>query len=410
MHTLLLLLLACAPSADLVEDPGDGFGDAQSVRIRAPANGATLDGPVTLRFQVGAEVSQVRLFGDDEALTGFEDPGAGTLTVELEPGRHVLELVGYDDRRAELSSAPLQVRVVAPEVESWVGIMSPSDGSHPINPVQFVVEASDEVVSIEITADGWSLGEVAPGESLGYRFSGTGYVREIEATGFDASGEALATDHITITPEAGAEAPDSEFNALILDLAASYPQDGTYAYYWPSTGSWSGSTRDLWYQGERVADDGGYSACYCSGITWELYLRAWQEYEGMTGGDPDDLNGMFADDVREMRRDWYVRDLYGPGPSVALEAYGLGYEVQSFDDYQPGDFIQFWRTSGSGHTAVFMGWEYDDDGSRSGIRYLSCQGSTDGYGVNAEYFGSFNGAIDPVSVYVGRAAMPVDWF
>ena len=71
--------------------------------------------------------------------------------------------------------------------------------------------------------------------------------------------------------------------------------------------------------------------------------------------------------------------------------------------------MQFWRTSGSGHTAVFWDWETDSSGNRTGIQYASCQGASDGLGLNSEFFSTNSGAIDPGLVYFGRAWMPEDW-
>ena len=67
------------------------------------------------------------------------------------------------------------------------------------------------------------------------------------------------------------------------------------------------------------------------------------------------------------------------------------------------------RLGGSGHTVVFMGFEEDDLGNLTGLSYVSCQGASDGFGVNTESFGAFSGAIDPLLIFAGRAAMPSSW-
>ena len=104
------------------------------------------------------------------------------------------------------------------------------------------------------------------------------------------------------------------------------------------------------------------------------------------------INGMTVDDLLEFRMDWYVRDLYGSGPAEAVENYGIGEEVTDWSDIQPGDFVQFWRNSGSGHNTIFIDWETDNQGEIIGVYYWSTQGSTDGIGYRAEYFG--NGTYD----------------
>ncbi len=406
-----ILLLAC--SNDTQEHAvEDGFGRATDVRLVSPEAGATVEADFLVTWEAGADLKLVRVELDGRPVSDWTEAGQGRLSVTAPTtGRQSLALVGADRQRQELSRDERSVRVLSDEEAElgWVAITTPSDGDHPVNPVTFVAEGGQGVASILLLADDWELGTITSGGVLTYSFSGTGFEREIEAVGLDAEGQELARDSIMITVEAGVDADPSDFNELVLDLVDAYPKDGTFEYYWPQSGSWSGGTQDVYYQGEKVGS-GGYDACYCSGITWEWYLRAFQEYDRSIGGDGQDLNGVDADEIWDMRRDWYVRDLYGPGPSIAMENYGLGAEVQSFDDWMPGDFVQFWRTSGSGHTAIFMGWITDDDGARVGMDYASCQGSTDGLGVNDEYFGSHSGALDPSAMYAGRAYLSDHWY
>jgi hypothetical protein len=389
--------------------PEDHFGDATSVRITAPDLGATVEDRFDVQFESGADVDTVRVEIDGVPTTDYVlADGIGAETVEVASGHHDIDVVGYDEARVELSRDTISVRVLSDPSEGWVSITSPIDGSNPVNPVQFAVDGSDDIARVELMADEWPIGEVAPGGVLTYAFSGTGYERTIEALGFDAAEVLVATDVITITVEAGEEAPVSDFNALVLDLLATYPTDGSIGYYWPTGSTWSGSTQDIYYQGDLVADDGGFEDCYCTGLTWELYLRAWQALDQTTGGTGDDLNGLAYDEVMDMRVDWYVRDIDGDGPGIALENYGLGESVASFDDWQAGDFVQLWRTSGSGHQVVFMDWITDGSGNRLGFDYFGCNSGGPSY--NDEYFGTFSGALDPLHMYSGRPSMPEDWY
>ncbi len=403
----LILGTGCPQSQDIDTDQGDGYGDETSIRISSPAEGATVSPGFQVRFSTGASVDLVRALVDNEAATSFLDAeGLRSVDLSADPGRHTVSLVAYTADRAELSRDEVHLKVVSESAEGWVSIVTPPSGSSPVEPVQVVVDASANVVEIRVYAEDRLLGEVGPEGVFTADFASTGTPRPLEVRAYDDLGELLATDVVDITPEAATDPGASDYNELVLALMGTYPTDGTYTYYWPSSGSWSGSTRDLWYRGTLVADDGGYSACYCSGITWELYLRTWMEWDGQG----DDLNGLSAGEVLEMRRDWYVRELDGPGPSTALEGQGLGVEVRSFAHWRPGDFIQLWRTTGSGHTVVFDGWIYDTDGNIVGMDYVSCQGSTDGYGWNTEYFGPFEGALDPLLMFAGRGLMPTDWY
>lgn len=410
---LLTLLLACDPAADTASDqPADNFGDHRSVRITSPGPGDTVHNPVVLRFSAGEQVDQVRAFEGEQSLGRPVDASAGRLELELAPGSHDLVLRGFGGGGAMLAEDSLRVRVLETEPEEpahWVGILTPSAGSHPVNPVTLVAQGSDSVETVAFYAGDWLLAEGEPGQVFTYSFGGLGQ-REIELRGLDSDGAVLATDTLTVTVEQGADPGPETFSELIEDLVLSYPMDGTYEYYWPQSGSWSGSTRDIWYQGELIASGGGHQACYCSGITFEWYMLAFQDWDLANGGDGQDLNGISASEIWDFRRDWYVRDLDGPGPSFALENYGLGVQVDSTDSWVPGDFVQLWRRNGTGHTAVFMGWITDSAGNRVGMDYASCQGSTDGLGIHSETFGAESNSIDPLLIYAARPWLPADWY
>lgn len=412
---LILFALACAEdpktrrgAADQ-SPPGEDFLKDTDVRLRSPSRGETLDAEVTASWEAGADVAQVALAVDGETVWGPQDAaaGEGELSLSLETGRRTLTLLGLDEAGETLSSYEIFVRVTA-EGETWVSFVSPADGATLPNPVTFVVDASEDVASIVLSADGWDLGEVAPGEPLTYTFTGTGYERELLASGLDAGGEVVATDAIALTVEEGSSPERSSFNELVVAILETYPRDGTHGYYWPSDGDWYGTTRDVWYLDELVAEGDPYGRAYCVGLTWEVFMRAFDEADRMTGGDGS-LNGMDVDDLTDFRVDWFVRDLWGDGAGVALEDYGLGDAVTDPADLEPGDFLQFWRYSGSGHSVIFIDWELDDDGDIVGIQYWSTQSSTDGIDYNSEYFGSGGSSIDPSYFYAARARMPEDW-
>ena len=416
---MLLLLLACTqPANDLDHEgiktgPGaeDGFGDHASVRINEPYEGQSVESSVTIRFDFGDAVAFVQALSGDSSVTGLVAPGKGTLTVDLPIGRQRLVLVGFDAQRQEISRDEVVIQVREEEAgSSWVGISTPSDGAHPMNPVVFSADG-EGLTRIEFLADDWSIGEIAPGGTLSYSFGGVGFERRIEALGYDGD-TLVASDVITITVEESTVDPGpTDFNELVIDLVDAYPKDGTYTYYWPSDGgTWSGSTRDQIYQGQKVTSHGGFSACYCSGITFEWYLRAYQEWDKANGGDGNDLNGIDDSDIWVFRRDWYVRDIRGPGPSVAMENYGVGTDVGAFENWRQGDFVQLWRKNGSGHTVVFWDWIEDDDGNLIGMEYASCQNATDGLGLNDEYFGSSSGSLDPQYMWAARGWLADLWY
>lgn len=405
----LILLTGCDDEPTRPGNPGQDFRQDTDVVITSHANGETVQSPFVLGFQAGADVRQVRLDVEGEVWIGateVDDDGQGELTVALDPGRYRLTLVGLDGQE-ELSQYSITLRI-AEEEQSWVTIVSPSDGATVPNPVTFAVDGSDDVEQIELFADGWSLGAVEPGQILTYEFTGTGFAREIEARGTDAGGATLATDLISLTVDPGSEPIESDFNAYVLGILAGYPTDGSYGYYWPSGSDWAGTTRDIWYRETLVAEGDPQHRSYCSGITWETFMRAWAEVDLATGGDGT-LNGIAVDDLYDFRTDWYVRDLWGDGVGVAVENYGIGEVVTDWADVRPGDYVQIWRHSGSGHTFVFIDWLTDGEGAIEGVRYWSTQGSTDGIGYNEEYFGTSGSDIDPSTFFVARVYEPADW-
>jgi len=401
----LALPVSCGEETNGRTDlPGEDFQRDTDVRVSSPANGDTLSSPFTLSFTTGADVSRVWLESDGELAVADQAVARldGELRVTLDEGRHRLALVGADDDSTELSRHELTVRV-AGEDDSWVTIVSPADGAEVDNPVRFVVDASSDVDTISLYADDWELGAAEPGGMIRYEFEGTGYAREIQARAYDG-GSMVAEDAVTITVNAGTEPVESDFNAVTMGLLEDYPTDGTHDYLWD--GSYAGTTQDIYYLDTMVAEGRADQSCYCVGITWELYMRAYQE---ILGDSDESLNDMNVSDLYEFRTDWYVRDLWGAGASDGLEFWGLGEEVTDLDDLQPGDFVQFWRNSGSGHSVIFIDWERNGDGDIDGLYYWSCQGSTDGLGYVSEYFGTGGSSIDPSYLFAGRAWMPQDW-
>ena len=89
---------------------------------------------------------------------------------------------------------------------------------------------------------------------------------------------------------------------------------------------------------------------------------------------------------------------------------GFGRPVADYRLLERGDFVEFWRKSGSGHSVIFWGRDFDKQG-RERLWYWSSQGKprhaypekpggepvkTPGYGVNWEYVGD---EIDPQRIY-----------
>jgi hypothetical protein len=399
---LHLLLFSCTYNKNYLEEHNDNFATDTSIKITTPSNGDIVENTFTLVYESGGDVDHAILNVNDEQVEKISDPSIGMIEVTLADGSSTLQLIAMDSQNNQLSTYSITI-IVNPEGD-WVTIISPTNGSTVTNPVYFTINSSETIETIEIFADDWSLGSISPGEILQYEFSGTGFERAIEAVA-SVDGLEVANDNISITVEQSSIPFTSEFNSYVLDIIDTYPTDGTYTYDW---NNYDGTTQNLYYQDTLIAQGDPNSTCFCSGITFETFMRAWGEVNIATNSDGT-INGMTIEDLFAFRTDWYVRDLLGSGPSVAVDNYGIGEEITNWTDIESGDFIQFWRHSGSGHTVVFIDWEYDAQENIIGFYYWSSQSSTDGIGYRSEYFGVSGSEMDPQYFYAARIYMPEDW-
>lgn len=144
-----------------------------------------------------------------------------------------------------------------------------------------------------------------------------------------------------------------------LELIKTYPTGG--GYLWDATKPTSGVTMDLVYQGTTIlkAD----KATYCCGLTFETWFR--QQASKLT---------ISVKEMKALQRDWYVASGKRKGVVDALVPRGLGSEIKGFENVLPGDYLQFWRKSGSGHSAVYIQHTFAD------FTYWSTQQRTKGPG------------------------------
>jgi hypothetical protein len=215
----------------------------------------------------------------------------------------------------------------------------------------------------------------------------------------------------TPPPPAVAAAPTPAelpaFNRALLAHIKTFPADGTHGYWWPRAGesNYDGVTRDISLFGRTVLKGEEGRRTFCCGLTLEvftdLYLR-WLEAMKV----PEAEAPIKPEQFGEFKRLWFVEEINGPGPSAALERFGLGRTIRQ-EEALPGDFVQIWRrpaegkTVGSGHSVVFLDWVKDDSGKVTGFRYWSTQPSTKGIGEVMEYFAEPGGT--------GMAAEHTHW-
>ena len=184
---------------------------------------------------------------------------------------------------------------------------------------------------------------------------------------------------------------DTELNNYILDVVKSYGiAPGKYPYLLNNDyANYNGVTKNILYQGQLLAKahPSGNRASHCSGLTFEVFFKAMQERNLKLGLSPDDFNGMSGYDLKDLMMIWFVSSgsKWTNNIVIAVEKYGLGRAVTDLENAKPGDFLDFQRESGSGHTAIFLNWIREGD-QMIGVRYWSTQSSTNGINYNTEYF------------------------
>ena len=202
-----------------------------------------------------------------------------------------------------------------------------------------------------------------------------------------------------------AEAPEASAagaNALVLSAIDHMPGGG--GYVWKSTGV----PRDVVHGGQVVLRKSEAAGTYCSGVTFAVVVEAATR-AGLLGD-------VAFDRVKQFQRDWYgTHDAAAETQCVyAMEQLGIGRGV-ALRDARAGDFVQFWRQGGSGHSVVFIDWVIDADSREPvGLTYWSSQPATDGMGMNVEYFvghvgpDESKGRVLPERVYAGRLVAPAE--
>lgn len=178
----------------------------------------------------------------------------------------------------------------------------------------------------------------------------------------------------------------SEFHKHVRKVMKTYPMDGTHRYYWPRKGQWKGTTCDLEYQGKTIAAGDKDGRCFCCGLTFEVFFRAWQSWDKSKGRKMAILD-LTPKQVSKLLYLWFGSDGNRKCILNAVETFKLGRRITKLEDARAGDFVQLWRHSGSGHSVVFVDWQRDKAGTITGLKYWSTQSSTKGIGLRTESIG-----------------------
>ncbi|TWT88999.1 hypothetical protein Mal64_24900 [Pseudobythopirellula maris] len=170
----------------------------------------------------------------------------------------------------------------------------------------------------------------------------------------------------------------------VLEVARSYPDGGGYDRSWKG----SGSPDEIRHAGEVILP-AAENGTFCCGYTLAVAMRVAEQRGLLVGKTPDQ--------VRRFQKLWFGSTEEDREVLCAFAAkdLGVGREVP-LKEAEPGDFVQLWRTSGSGHSVVFLDWARNDNGQIVGFRYRSSQGSTDGIADKTEYLADSPGRVSGV--------------
>lgn len=182
----------------------------------------------------------------------------------------------------------------------------------------------------------------------------------------------------------------ADSNPAVLEAAQGFADGGGYREDWSGG---TGSPVEVKHKGAVIVkkDDGG---TYCNGFTFATVIKVV--------GEAGLLNDKTVAQLRAFQRTWYgtTRESAEEQCAKAVGELGVGRKV-SADEAKAGDFVQFWRSNNTGHSAVFLGW-IEEEGKRVGLRYRSSQGSTNGIGDMREKFEANGGKVKPARIYFGR--------
>lgn len=197
---------------------------------------------------------------------------------------------------------------------------------------------------------------------------------------------------------ASTSARAEDLNTHVMAVIERIPADGRYPYAWDRQAHTDGVMAPVaWGDATLASPDG--AGVHCSGVTFEVYVRALQRALGSPAPD-------LAPHLQAMKDTWYVRTNTERGPVDALVEAGLATPVTRLEDLQPGDFLQFWRNNGNGHSAVFTGFRTTRSGALRSLVFWSAQSSSGGVGRRYVSVGHSDAQITPGRWYAARAVVP----
>ncbi len=197
---------------------------------------------------------------------------------------------------------------------------------------------------------------------------------------------------------------DGAFNPAVQDRLARYPTDGHHQYFWPKGGEWRGCTKDLTYAGQKLCAGDPEGRAYCCGLTFEVFLDAWQLW-CRRAARPYRIQDWDLARVRQLQTEWFGSAEDRTCVRTAIVKNKLGRQITKLEDARAGDFVQLWRQSGTGHSVIFLEWKKKGD-DIAGFTYWSTQKSTQGIGRRTEWFGTEKSDVKRDEFYLCRVGAP----
>ena len=218
-----------------------------------------------------------------------------------------------------------------------------------------------------------------------------------------------ACNSVTVNTEAQAAVNQINLNSYVAKAISTY-EIGKYSYLLNNDYQhYNGVTQDIVYNGITLlkANPDGSKSSHCVGLTFEVFFKAMQARNSDAGISKDNFNDMSYENMTDFMLTWYAAldtpKSQGNQLAGAIEKYGLGTRITNLEEAKTGDFVDFERTTSTGHAAVFMNWIRDNT-NIIGFKYWSSNVSTNGINYKEEYFSDSvtAGIVDRSQLYIGR--------
>ena len=269
-------------------------------------------------------------------------------------------------------------------------------------PVQFRVSTSGEVERVKVYVNGNELGEADRDESLALNFVFNHVFTETgeKDISFEAAsaGQSAAsrTVRIKVIPQE-TRSPARNFNSYILK-AVDYLTKNWGLLGYDITKQ---ITHPLNYSAQGLLQPTGNGLTMCVSGVLETIITAFELYSNEAGHKKvydflpfDSWNTLRSTNIKA--HIWVNSKLNSYGTADAMTKFGMGERVK-FNDLEPGSFINLNRTTGSGHSVIFLSFidikgkdlaQFSD--KVAGFRYFGAQGKRvkgkGGFGYRHAFF------------------------